>query len=57
MDAFLAEVNGAAASEANLTEATLCLVIEAVARESSRRGGETMVVSPPEVLLAGSEWP
>lgn len=57
VDAFVAEVNGAAAAGGNLAEATLCLVIEALARESSRRGGETMAVPSAAGIGTVPEWP
>ncbi|MBI4637324.1 MAG: Gfo/Idh/MocA family oxidoreductase [Candidatus Rokubacteria bacterium] len=44
---FLAEVTGAAPRGANLAEASLCVMLESLARESSRRGGETLAVSMP----------
>jgi predicted dehydrogenase len=45
-DHFLAAVAGDAPAEANLAEAALCAEIEHLARESSRRGGAEMTVSP-----------
>ena len=44
---FLSEMNGAAPSGANLAEATLCVTVESLARESSRRGGETLPLPSP----------
>ena len=38
-DQFLAEVTGRATERANLAEASLCVAVETLARESSRRGG------------------
>ena len=54
---FLAAVAGDAPADANLTEAALCAEIEHLARESSRRGGAEMVLSPAPVAgprLSGS---
>ena len=39
---FLGEVTGTTPRNGNLAEATYCLVLESVARESSRRGGQSM---------------
>lgn len=47
-DEFVARVTGAAADGTNLAEATVCVAVEAAARESSQRGGE-------EVVLPGTE--
>ncbi len=44
-DQFLAEVNGHATESVNLAEASLCVAVETLARESSRRGGEELPVS------------
>src|SRR5262249_52536694 len=44
-DQFLAEVSGEAGDSANLTEASICAEVEALARESHRRGGEEMPLS------------
>ena len=49
-DRFLSEVAGAPAGP-NLAEATLCVMIESLARESSRRGGVTLAVPP---ILVGA---
>src|SRR5262249_25976345 len=48
MDAFLPGVGGRWPAGVNLAEACLCVAVETLARESSRRGGETLVlpVSP-----------
>ena len=45
---FLSEVSGAAPSRANLAEATLCVTIESLARESSRLGGTPLPLPPAE---------
>ena len=44
-DQFLAEVRGAATDGANLAEASLCVAVESLARESHRRGGEELPLS------------
>jgi predicted dehydrogenase len=49
---FLAAVSGEAHAETNLAEAALCCEIEHLARESSRRGGVQIPLSPAR--LAGS---
>ena len=49
---FLAAVSGEAHAETNLAEAALCCEIEHLARESSRRGGVQIPLSPAP--LAGS---
>jgi predicted dehydrogenase len=55
-DEFLAEMSGAAPS--NFAEAGLCVTFESQARESSRRGGETLPLPPAQVNLpAHSESP
>jgi predicted dehydrogenase len=46
-DQFLGAVRDGTAAD-NLSEAMLCVAIEAVARESSRRGSALLPVSPPE---------
>jgi predicted dehydrogenase len=43
-DQFVAEVSGEAA-DANLAEASICVEVEALARESHRRGGEELPLS------------
>jgi predicted dehydrogenase len=50
-DEFLAAMTGAASPRGNLAEATLCVTIESLARESSRLGGEAMPVPPAEADL------
>jgi predicted dehydrogenase len=50
-DEFLCEITSAAPSRANLAEAILCVTLESLARESSRRGGETLPLPPAEVGL------
>jgi len=46
-DRFVAEATGAGTDDAdNLGEAALCVLLESLARESSRRGGETLPVPP-----------
>ncbi len=47
---FLAAVAGDAPAEANLAEAALCCEIEHLARESSRRGGVQLPLSPAPVF-------
>ncbi|HTO11738.1 MAG TPA: Gfo/Idh/MocA family oxidoreductase [Candidatus Binatia bacterium] len=42
---FVAEI-AAGEGHANLAEASLCVLLESLARESSRRGGETLTVEP-----------
>jgi predicted dehydrogenase len=44
---FIAAVTGAAAREGNLGEASLCAALEALARESSRRGQDILPVVVP----------
>lgn len=44
---FLAEVAGAAPRSANLAEASLCVALEVLARESSRRGAHVLSLSMP----------
>jgi predicted dehydrogenase len=57
VDGFLDEVDGAAPSGANLVEAALCATVEHVARESSRRGGQTLPLAPPAAVVPGvSGW-
>jgi len=41
-DQFVAEVSGEATDRANLDEASICVEVEALARESDRRGGEEL---------------
>jgi predicted dehydrogenase len=41
-DQFLAEVAGRASERANLAEASICVAVDALARESSRRGGDAL---------------
>jgi predicted dehydrogenase len=43
---FLSEVASGAPTGANLTEATACVMVESLARESSRRGGALLGLSP-----------
>ena len=45
-DAFLSEIAGEAPTGTNLAEASLCVMVESLARESSRRGGATLGLSP-----------
>ena len=45
VDGFISEIGGAAPGE-NLAEASLCVALEAAARESSRRGGPMLPVTP-----------
>ena len=44
--AFLSEIAGEAPTGTNLAEASLCVMVESLARESSRRGGATLGLSP-----------
>jgi len=44
-DQFLGEMSGAASDGANLAEASVCVEVEALARESHRRGGEDLPLS------------
>ncbi len=48
---FLAEASGDEPPGPNLQEATLCVMVEHLARESSRRGGETLAVPSPTMDL------
>jgi len=50
-DGFLSEVAGSAPRGANLAEATACVMVENLARESSRQGG-TMLQMPPWPAMA-----
>ena len=43
---FVAEATTAGGDGANLAEASLCVLLESLARESSRRDGETLPVPP-----------
>ena len=43
---FVAEATGAGGDGTNLAEASLCVLLESLARESSRRDGETLPVPP-----------
>ena len=45
-DGFLSEVVGGAPTGGNLAEASLCVMVESLARESSRQGGATLSLSP-----------
>jgi predicted dehydrogenase len=51
---FVAEATGRGGDGANLAEASLCVLLESLARESSRRDGETLPV-PPVGVLAQAE--
>lgn len=42
VDQFLGEVTGAARPDGNLAEASLCTLLESLARESNRRGGDAL---------------
>jgi predicted dehydrogenase len=44
-DQFVAEVSGEATDGANLMEASICVEVEGLARESHRRGGEDLPLS------------
>lgn len=46
---FLGEVTGACRSDSNLAEASLCAVLEGLARESNRRGGQAVAIPAPPV--------
>ncbi|MBI4245966.1 MAG: Gfo/Idh/MocA family oxidoreductase [Candidatus Rokubacteria bacterium] len=45
-DSFMAAVKGSRRRAENLAEASLCVTLEALARESSRRGGQPLPLSP-----------
>jgi hypothetical protein len=45
------EATGTGGHGANLAEASLCVMLESLARESSRRDGETLPVPPAAVLV------
>jgi len=51
---FVAEATGRGGDGANLAEASLCVLLESLARESSRCDGETLPV-PPVGVLAQAE--
>ena len=51
-DEFVAEASGVGGDGANLAEASLCVMLESLARESSRRDGHTLSVPPLRVLQA-----
>ena len=51
---FVAEASGRGGDGANLAEASLCVLLESLARESSRRDGETLPV-PSGGVLAQAE--
>ncbi|OLC16882.1 MAG: hypothetical protein AUH29_03970 [Candidatus Rokubacteria bacterium 13_1_40CM_69_27] len=53
-DHFLAAVNGLSPRTANLAEASLCVTLEALARESNHRG-QALSLSPLSVPLPGPE--
>ena len=44
VEQFLGEVTGTMPRDSNLAEASLCLVLESLARESSRQDGRTMAL-------------
>jgi hypothetical protein len=44
VDQFLAEVTGSAPHGSNLAEASLCVALHALARESSGRGGQALAL-------------
>jgi predicted dehydrogenase len=46
---FVGEVTGARPRAGNLAEASLCAILEGLARESHRRGGQTLAVPGPAV--------
>jgi len=46
-DRFVAAMSGKPAGGDNLAEAALCVAVEAMARESHRRGGEELPLPPP----------
>ncbi len=55
VDEFVSAIAGSARAGVNLEEAALCVTLEALARESSRRGGQELPVSlPPLGPLVGS---
>ncbi len=51
---FLGAVRGVASDPSNLDEASLCVALESLARESSRRGQETLALPAP--WGAGAAW-
>jgi predicted dehydrogenase len=52
---FLAAINGRADENTNLEEASLCVAVEALARESNRHGGATLTL--PRTVTAASIRP
>ncbi|MBI2205100.1 MAG: Gfo/Idh/MocA family oxidoreductase [Candidatus Rokubacteria bacterium] len=50
-DSFIAAMNGSRRRAANLAEASLCVALEALARESSRRGGRALPLASAPLLL------
>ena len=48
---FVAEATGAGGGGANLAEASLCVLLESLARESSRSDGKTVPVPPAGALV------
>lgn len=50
-DHFLAAITGSMPRSANLAEASLCAVLETLARESSRRAGQVLSLSMPSLNL------
>ncbi len=51
-DRFVAEVTGEPTDGANLAEASLCVAVETLARESHRRGGQELPLSMPALLTS-----
>lgn len=57
VDRFLAEMTGSAPGGSNLAEASLCVALQALARESSRRGAQAMPLAelPLDLPMASTE--
>lgn len=49
---FVGEVTGAARRDSNLAEASLCVMLQSLARESSRRGGQVVVMPAPPMPVS-----
>jgi predicted dehydrogenase len=52
VDRFLGEVTGVAERDSNLAEAWLCAVLERVARDSNRRGGQPIAMPSLPISMA-----
>ncbi len=53
---FLGSVNGSMPRGANLAEASLCIALETLARESSRRGGPLSIPSLTALTPSSGSW-